>query len=89
MILLSCFAGILLLISKTNTALLNENIININEVEEEEDRYSSLNDAIVEEVPQSRTLESFITRASSNKHLKSDSHCTSISKRYSIRYIIL
>ena len=48
MILFSCFAGILLLISKTNTALLNENIININEVEEEEDRYSSLNDAIVE-----------------------------------------
>lgn len=84
MILFSCFAGILLLISKTNGALLDDYIDN--EVEEE-DTHSAVNDAIVEEVPQSRTLKSFIKRAS-NENLKSENQCSSISKRY-IKLLIL
>ena len=77
MILFSCFAGILLLVSKTNAVLSNDD-------NEQDGDTTSVNDAIVEELPESRTLESFIKRASpnSNKDFKSENHCSSLAKRY-------
>ena len=75
MILFSCFAGFLLLISKANS--LHDN---------EESEANHLNDAIVEEVQTSRTLESFITKKSNveNDGSHKEEHCSSISKRFAI-----